>query len=423
MYDEIYSQQLKGQFVFPAYGKQSITEIEPSIRKLFGVPTNRVSLPDHFFPEGKYEQIILFVIDGLGWHDWMHHSLQFPFYEKLFTKGKIFPITSVFPSTTPAALTTIHTGFTPQEHGLLEWYTYFEEFQKVIMPMQFRATWDEDVNSLLKEGGTVQNIYDQVSMYETLAAADIESGLFVFKQHLPSVYNEAISRGAQTYIYSDGPDLFRQLALSLTNSRGRNFYNVYWGEIDSAAHKHGPGSDHHLKAMKKFSDIIEQHFFTKLNNRKIDDVLIMFTADHGQVKVHPENATYLEDLFNFEEYFQTTKFGNYIVPTGSPNDVFLHVKEDKVEHLLGLLRDKLANIAEVWDTSLAYKANLFGLNQPSPQFKKRAGNIMILPFPGHHVWFKQNKTESINLKGLHGGLSDKEMIIPFAIAPLSNLIS
>lgn len=422
MYKEIITQQSRGKFIFPAYGTQSISEIEPTIKKLFSLPTNRVGLPEHFFPGRNFEQIILFVIDGLGWHDWQTHAMHFPFFKKFQEHGHVFPITSVFPSTTPAALTTIHTGLTPQEHGLLEWYTYFEEFGKVIMPMQFRSSWEEDMNSLLKEGGSIKNLYDHVTMYETLHVADIESTMFVFKKHLPSVYNDAISHGAQIYSYSDGPDLFRQLALSLTNTQGRNLFNVYWGEIDSAGHKTGPGSSAHIKAMKEFSDIVSQHFFTKINGQKHNDVLVLLTADHGQVGLS-DSVIYLEELFNFNDYFQQSRYGAYIPPTGSPNDVFLHVKEDRKAELLELLQSKLKNSAEVWDTEHAYQANLFGLNSPSTQFKKRAGNIMILPYPGNHIWFRKTAEDTITLQGLHGGLSEKEMIVPFGVIPLNLLVS
>ena len=61
------------------------------------------------------EQVVLFVIDGLGWEQ-LQSRLHLAPTMAAMTGG---PITTVAPTTTATALTSITTGLTPGEHGLI----------------------------------------------------------------------------------------------------------------------------------------------------------------------------------------------------------------------------------------------------------------------------------------------------------------
>ncbi len=127
-------------------------------------------MPDSFLQPYKQKKVILFVIDGLGYNHLKQWGFGNPFFDKLIVFGDVYPITSVFPSTTPAALTSIHTGFTPQEHGLPEWFTYFPEFQQIIIPMQFKSLHSPEKENLQDMGGTPEMLYEGFTKYTTLRA-------------------------------------------------------------------------------------------------------------------------------------------------------------------------------------------------------------------------------------------------------------
>src|SRR5712692_1502862 len=57
---------------------------------------------------------VLLVLDGLGWDAWTRYPESIP--ELRACKGGA--ITTVVPSTTPAALTSITTGMAPARHGI-----------------------------------------------------------------------------------------------------------------------------------------------------------------------------------------------------------------------------------------------------------------------------------------------------------------
>jgi hypothetical protein len=68
------------------------------------------------------------------------------------------------------------------------------------------------------------------------------------------------------------------------------------------------------------------------------------------------------------------------------------------------------------------KKGLFGIGEPSDKFLQRAGNLLLLPHKNQSLWYEYIKGEKLEYKGNHGGLSEDEMLIPFAISRFSELI-
>ena len=69
----------------------------------------------------------------------------------------------------------------------------------------------------------------------------------------------------------------------------------------------------------------------------------------------------------------------------------------------------------------AVDRNLFGNVKPSEQFLSRIGDILILPTGHISLWNKGFKKDPGKFLGIHGGLSQEEMMIPFGIARLYDL--
>jgi predicted AlkP superfamily pyrophosphatase or phosphodiesterase len=418
----ILQEKKREPFVYPYYGQYSIAEIEPTVRTLFNIPTSRSTFPKEFFYGKSRRQIILLIIDGFGFNHLLDHGTGTRFFDSLMNNGEVYPITSVFPSTTPAALTSIHTGYTPQEHGLLEWFTYFEEFQKVIMPMQFRSRWDEAPNFLSTIGGTPQMLYEREILYETLSGHDITSYVYTYQEYLPSVYSDAVQRGSRIKSYLEGVELMHILKESLRQEPGRALHHVYWGQVDKTGHNFGPNSPEHRASVAAIANLLTNELLKDLDPEIARDTLLILTADHGQISVAHDNIIYLEDYEYLWDSLQTNNHGEVIMPTGSPNDVFLYIQPDRVEKVVDYLRTELSEAAEIMTITEALRRGLLGLNTPTKRFLNRAGNVLILPFPHYQVWFDPEGRREYFQRGLHGGLSQEEMIVPLAFANLGDLI-
>ncbi len=95
-----------------------------NIKLLDNVPTfNFIDLPQYvkgkFYSATEYKVILLF-IDGFGWNAMNKHISQVPSLQNLVNRGQIYKNHSLFPSSTPAHLSTIQ-GKEIYQTGITEW--------------------------------------------------------------------------------------------------------------------------------------------------------------------------------------------------------------------------------------------------------------------------------------------------------------
>src|ERR1700722_12340409 len=100
--------------VLPAYGGACIASLTPA---LLEVVYNAGAVGADWLPEPirNASQIVLLVVDGVGWAQLQSAPTVVP----TINSGTGGAITSVAPTTTACALTSISTGLTPAEHGLV----------------------------------------------------------------------------------------------------------------------------------------------------------------------------------------------------------------------------------------------------------------------------------------------------------------
>ena len=110
------------ELVLPNY-KHCILNTITSILKYYNVETEHDSLE---ILDGKlkkeYNNVIFLILDGLG-----EHILNNVSPNGYFNSKKVDCVTSVYPSTTTAALTTYYSGKPPYETGWIAWSQYFKE--------------------------------------------------------------------------------------------------------------------------------------------------------------------------------------------------------------------------------------------------------------------------------------------------------
>ncbi len=122
----------------PDYNGGSIVNLMASLQMGLGgeehayVPLRQLS-PDRV---AQYRQVILWVIDGLGYEYLRAHP------EAVYLNAALEDrMTSVYPPTTATAITTFLTGDAPQQHGLTGWFVYFKELGSVLSVLPGRARY------------------------------------------------------------------------------------------------------------------------------------------------------------------------------------------------------------------------------------------------------------------------------------------
>jgi len=420
--DLIKRDRQKGEFIYPDYGRYSLLEVGNTIPSLFGEESIRPTLPDKFINGGErgFSKVVTFFIDALGFDQIVKYSRDYKFLNLLTDRAVIYPLTSVFPSTTSNALTTFYSGQSPLEHGLIEWNLYFNEFGEVIETLPFKLIDSEERDSLTQLGGNGGMLFEGTTIFERLAHRGVKPFHFSNEIFSHSVYSKAAKKGSVTVPYSKNSDLFPQLRRLLVGTSGPAYFDVYWSELDGTGHRFGNNTDEYMVELSTLSHLLTSEFIDKIDRKTAEETLLIIISDHGQVTVNPEEIIWLNKYPELINNFQIGANGKSILPGGSSRDVFLNIRDEKIDESIKMLKDLLRGKAEILTMDDALEAGLFGPGRISQKFIERAGNVLILPARNEQVWYEHVPSSHVKL-GMHGGLSEQEMFIPFAAVQLSKL--
>ena len=417
-------QQKRGEFIYPLYKNYCFSNIPSAILSLFGKhinnPLSKI-LEKAKINSSNSKKVILLFIDSFGYKQWLKYAERYEFFKKITKRGVVAPLTTVFPSTTAATQNTIHSGLTPQEHGLLEWWVYFEEIDKIISTLPFTPVGEKGRDKLLDDGVDPKILFDGKTIYQILAESKIPSFTFIRDVYAQSAYSKLVHQGSVTIPFINSSDLLVNLRKKIVEIPSAAYFYIYWDAVDSISHTYGPETDQYLAELNGFSYLLQKEFLEKIDKQLAKEIVILITSDHGQVSIDPKETIYLNQYPEITDNFCLGPSGNKILPWGSPRDVFLFIQEEKLQSTFEFLNKILNGKATIMRTEKAIKENLFGHGNPHKKFKSRIGNILILPHNNNTVWYEHIKNERLKLYGMHGGLSDDEMLIPFVVAKLSKL--
>ena len=359
---------------------------------------------------GAYDAVVLFLVDGFGWR-FFEKFQETPFLRRLTKTGTLEKLTSQFPSTTSAHVTTIHTGQPVGKSGVFEWFYYEPQIDRVIAPLLFSFSEDSERDTLK---GIIQGkkLYPNQTLYQELAELGIDSRIFGIRDYTPSTYTNVVTKGAKLHGFKTLPEALINLGTLLDTAEKTTYINFYFANIDSVCHKYGPTApqtEAEIEAFLLFMDF----FFTRTFGGK-KRVLFLMIADHGASEVDPGTTVFLNKDKRFagiERFLKTNKTGKMLVPAGSARDMFLYIKDEMLDETQEFLTKGLDGKAEVVQTQWLLDNGYFGTDI-SQKFRDRVGNLVILPHRYESVWWYEKKVFEQNFYGHHGGLTPQEMEIP-----------
>lgn len=423
-FEKLLRAKQRDNFRYPRYGGCSFYNIVPTIFALFGENFGKPTLPQEVYRDytKKNNKVVFFLIDGFGYDQFLRFSPQLPFLSNFAKKGKVFPITAVFPSTTSAALTTIHSGLTPQEHGLIEWYLYFEEIDEIIQTLPFSPLGRmQPPEAILRRGVDPEILFSGKTIYQQFKEKGITPYLFMGEKYVLSSYSRLVSSGAEIITWRYFSDLAAKLRELISQEKSPFCVGVYFDFLDHAEHEFGKFSKEHLVQAKNLFEMLQKEFIEKIKKPLAKDLILILAADHGQINIDPTTTTYLNRYKKLTDNLALSRNKKKILPWGSPRDVFLKIKEEKIEEVFAFLQEEFKDKARVIKSQEAFKQGLFGLGSPHKQFFSRVGDILIIPRGNQTIWYEHVSGERVEFKGVHGGLSGEEMLVPFGIARVKDL--
>jgi Type I phosphodiesterase / nucleotide pyrophosphatase len=327
------------------------------------------------------ERVALLLLDGLGLA-LLHRHDDHPLVRRL----RITPLRSQLPSTTTAHVTTIHFGVPVEDHGLYEWNIFEPALGAVICPLRFSPAGADDSEGLVGRLDPAA-LAPGPTFYETLGAP-----AFVLQPRAieHSTFTRLATRGATVHGFESLSEGLEMLARVLGDVDGPAYAFLYWDAIDRIGHEHGPGSAQFHAAARAALDAAQAHL------DKLRDVTVLLCADHGQVDVSPERVDYLDELWP-----ELPTRLSQPRPAGSSRDVFLHVREGRLQEVSRELQARLGDRARV-----APAASLF--DRLGDRLRDRLGQVVVLPAAGHQAWLRSATANERWWRGQHGGLDPAE---------------
>ncbi|HET9947092.1 MAG TPA: alkaline phosphatase family protein [Patescibacteria group bacterium] len=391
----------------PLYDSYCFSNIPQTVLSLL-VPTEKTVLPKDSLEglEENYDKVVLFLIDGFGWEFFNRYKEKYPFLKRIIDSGVASKLTTQFPSTTSAQVTTIHSGQTVGQHGLYEWFYYEPKVDRIIAPLLFSFAGDKERETLLKAGMSAADIVPTPSIYQQLADKGIPSFSYQSSEYALSPYSKAALVGATMFSYQSLPEALVTLKRDIENQQ-KGYFFFYFSKIDTMSHSYGPNSEEFEAEVDSFFTTLESVFYQKIKG-KAGKTLFLMTADHGHSAVVPENTYFInKEIPEILPMLEKNKKGDYLVPAGSCRDFFLHIKKENLLDAKKLLEEKLSGKAEIHLVSELLEKGFFGPDL-SEKFLGRVGNLVILGLYGEAIWWYEEGRFEQTLKGHHGGLTPEE---------------
>lgn len=401
--------------VLPQYGSYCLSSIPGTLLSLFGIQSNGPRLPDDVFggveTEGV-EKVVLFLFDGFGYSEWKRQE-NAGLVKLMAERGQVTPITSVFPSTTSTALTTLATGRTPQEHGLIEWFMYLSELDMIIETLPF-SPMGAGESDLLRSSTDPRILFEGDTVYARMMKEGVEVYSFLNRRIARSGYSSVAQKGTTLVPYSNASDMVTSLRRSIGDSRGPALFYVYWPLVDTVGHVYGPNTEEVRLEANMISHILAEGIAGRSDDPSAKKTLYLATADHGQILSPSRNALMLDDYDRLVASLSESPNGKKILPWGGTRDLYLQVRDEALEETFEYLSQELGGWARVFRTSDVVGSGLFGTGDPSESFRRRVGNLMVIPNGTKSVWYRHPDVDPPDMRGVHGGLHEDEMTIPFA---------
>lgn len=362
----------------------------------------------------RSDNLVLLLVDGFGW-SFFERFAGLPFLARCLADGVASQLTSQFPATTAAHMTTLHTGVPVARSGVFEWFYHEPLLGQIFAPLLAMTLGAE--RSFPVTADRLAPLYPATTLYDELAAAGVRCRLYQSAHYAHSPYSKIVTRGAEPCPYRTLPELMVDLAEAVRAADAPTYHCVYIDVVDHISHAHGPAAPQLAAEIRSLFHLLETFFLPGIAGARRPP-LVLLAADHGQTAVDPARALYLDDLLPESPRWQrTTRDGRPLLPAGGPRDLFLYVRDEHLDEAEAKLAAALAGRASVHRTRALLDAGIFGPD-PGPRLVDRVGDLVVLPHAHEMVFWRSASRFILDKRGHHGGLGREELETPLlALAP------
>jgi hypothetical protein len=396
----------------PAYDGLSILNLPPTIARTLGsasfggAPLNIPGLQDL---AGGARRVILLLMDSLALHRFQAWLPDNPFWAHRMEEGLLAPLTSISPSTTSAALTSLWTGVPPARHGVTGYEMWLREYGLVANMITHHPIAYRGGDDLTSAGFEPLEFLTLPTLDGHLAAHGVPTYVFQHYAIIHSNLSRMLSRHAERRAIASAADLCISLRDLLERDPGAPLYAwAYWSEVDHLSHRHGPDDARPRAEFAQFTHAFERFFFNELSPAARKDTLLLLAADHGGITVRNGDPHYM--LASHPNLARRV-----LAWAGENRQPFLYVRPGQVEAVREYVEKTWPHQFILLESTNALHAGLFGSPPFHDAIHTRIGDLTLMPRGDAFLWWHSKEDW---LVGRHGGLHPEEMLVPLVAARL-----
>lgn len=380
---------MNSNIVLPNYNHCILNSIT-SILKYYNVESNHSTLNklDKIL-EQNYTNIVFLVLDGMG-----ENILNKTSPKGYFSKNKIDCITSVYPSTTTAALTTYYSGKPPYETGWIAWSQYFKEYGRAVDMLSHKESYKGDEIKDAKID-VFKEIVNYTPIFEKIEAKSTDTKAY---EITPSYSDKRSKRS----IRADNIDEVVANIEMLCNQPNKKFIFAYSDNPDRLLHKYGTNSEE----VKSFIEDIEIKI-QNLEKSVPKDTIIIISADHGHKDIDEAYT-----LLNYPEIQECL-----IMPASLESRVLTfwiksNMKEEFEIRFNKVFKDKFILMKK----EEFLKKNFLGYGEKHIKIDDFIGDYVALSISSSIIRLETFLAEGKKVKkSTHCGLTKDEMEVPLIV--------
>ncbi len=361
--------------VLPDYSGACLASMVPSI-----FAAQRGEAPQWLPPAvAEADQVLLMVLDGLG-HDQLLERADVAPCLSASLAGRV---TSVAPTTTATALTSITTGMTPARHGVVGYRVAVGDGE--VMNVLRWATPAGDARQRVPP-----KVFQPATAFEGRPIPALTKGEFANTGFTVAHLSGADMRGWRT------PSTLRMRAQAALGE-GHRFAYAYYDGIDKVAHEFGLGDLY--EAELAFADRLVSEIGSSLPAGSA----MVVVSDHGQVQVGDAVVHIPSGLCG----------SDVIYCSGEARFRWFHLRPGATDGFAKRLEEEYGDIAWVRTKAQMIEEGWLG-GEPSETVSARLGDVALVPF-AQLAFFDAADTGELTLVCRHGSLTSAEMWVPLCV--------
>lgn len=327
------------------------------------------------------DQVVLLVIDGLGWNQLAARTAVAP----TMAAAAGVPITSVAPTTTAAGLTSIATGVPPGEHGIVGYK--IREAGETLNVLRWGT----------ENGDARQRIFP--AEMQPVASFGGRAPVVITKaEFAQSGFTDAHLAGTQFRGYGALSTMVYEIVRAVAD--GERFVYAYYDGLDRVGHERGHGAE--FDAEYEFVDAL----VCAVRDRLPPEVALAVTADHGQVDcrdatvpVHPAVMSHTHAI------------------SGEARFLWLHARPGSAALLLERALEHHQSDAWVVPVEQVIDEGWFG-PRLTPDAQGRLGDVAMVAHT--NAAFVPPDAKPSILIGRHGSMTADELWVPLLSIECAN---